>query len=524
MAATFQTRICLAFLVVLAHVTYCPVTGVLRDSNYYTAAVVEFTPSHKWGNNGTLTLRDNYRAYLEYIKEASKQNADIIVFPEDGLTSLYMPHRSLMDSWATVIPSVLDNYVPCTQNTIQNVSETLTSLSCAARQNRIYVVVNIAEKEFCKPNGKRCSDGVSYHNTNVVFDRTGKIVARYRKVNLYMEYNFDPTPIPEVITFDTDFGVKFGTFICFDILFPVPALNLTRTLGISNFVYSTAWFSEMPYLTAVQTQFGWSFAENVNLLVSGYHEPKNGNAGSGIYLGRRGMAVGTITASPEHRLLIARVPKRTQLSESSESSESSEQNEVCEWKLHERRQQIAKPNDAGLDSLDQTKKLDTIRLLHDDLTKYKSVLLNASLTEQLCYGDFCCDFDVRKNSVDSGTSYRAVVYDGVRLYGRDVHAGIRVCSVLQCYNDSIYSCGFPRSSDTAFTVLNITATYDNYHELLVMPTVLDRSLLPMQRFTYSELVNGNQARVSIALDRSTKNLLTFGLYARDFSRDRNDRP
>lgn len=66
-----------------------------------------------------------------------------------------------------------------------------------------------------------------------------------------MEKQFDKTKIPEIVTFDTDFGVKFGTFICFDILFSVPALNLTRTLGVSNIIFTTAWFSEVPFLTGI---------------------------------------------------------------------------------------------------------------------------------------------------------------------------------------------------------------------------------------------------------------------------------
>lgn len=68
-------------------------------------------------------------------------------------------------------------------------------------------------------------------------------------MNLYGEFAFQPSNPPNVITFKTDFGVTFGMFICFDILFPVPALNLTRTLGITDVVFSTAWFSEAPFLT-----------------------------------------------------------------------------------------------------------------------------------------------------------------------------------------------------------------------------------------------------------------------------------
>lgn len=66
-----------------------------------------------------------------------------------------------------------------------------------------------------------------------------------------MEPQFDKIEIPEIVTFDTDFGVKFGTFICFDILFSVPPLSLTRIEGVSNIVYTTAWFSETPFLTGI---------------------------------------------------------------------------------------------------------------------------------------------------------------------------------------------------------------------------------------------------------------------------------
>lgn len=75
------------------------------------------------------------------------------------------------------------------------------------------------------------------------------LVNRYRKVNLYMEAQFDAPDTPDSVTFETDFGVTFGTFTCFDILFPVPGLTLTREQAISNIIFTTAWFSEVPFLT-----------------------------------------------------------------------------------------------------------------------------------------------------------------------------------------------------------------------------------------------------------------------------------
>jgi len=72
---------------------------------------------------------------------------------------------------------------------------------------------------------------------------------RYRKTNLFLEPQFNVTSTPEIVIFKTDFGVNFGTFICFDILFQQPAILLTRLRQITDIVYPTAWFSETPFLT-----------------------------------------------------------------------------------------------------------------------------------------------------------------------------------------------------------------------------------------------------------------------------------
>ena len=41
----------------------------------------------------------------------------------------------------------------------------------------------------------------------------------------------------------------------------------------------------VPFVSALQIQASWSYAEDVNFLASGYNRPKFGSAGSGIYLG-----------------------------------------------------------------------------------------------------------------------------------------------------------------------------------------------------------------------------------------------
>lgn len=47
-------------------------------------------------------------------------------------------------------------------------------------ENKIYVAINLVERNTCEPdsNSKCGFNGTRYHNTNVVFDRAGKIIAR----------------------------------------------------------------------------------------------------------------------------------------------------------------------------------------------------------------------------------------------------------------------------------------------------------------------------------------------------------
>ena len=56
------------------------------------------------------------------------------------------------------------------------------------------------------------------YNTNLVFDRAGTLLAKYWKQNLFFEPVFDVPAEPVFTCFTSDFGVNFGTFTCFDVL------------------------------------------------------------------------------------------------------------------------------------------------------------------------------------------------------------------------------------------------------------------------------------------------------------------
>ncbi|XP_012541929.1 vanin-like protein 1 [Monomorium pharaonis] len=500
-------------LVVCAHLSHQRST---LDATTYVAAVVEY-PS-KYLTNISETLKVNSDAYVRLITKAGHlYKADIIVFPEDGLTSTHLPEREEMEDWTTIIPSASDNYTPCTQNTVE-VSEALKKISCAASDNEIYVVINIAEKAAC--NSTPCpKDKIFYYNSNVVFDRTGKIIARYRKVNLFAtEPQFNVTPIPEVVTFDTDFGVKFGTFICFDILFREPALQLTREHKVTDIVYPTAWYSEAPFLTAVQTQAGWSFAEDVNLLASGYNRPDVGNVGSGIYLGRKGDGIAIMPNTIHEEILIFNVPKIKKKSRYEKNRSHSKKDELKAESYHNGKEYIHE--ELRKKQKNNITYNDKIFLLHEDIYAFETVSLKersfTGIIQTVCQNDFCCEFTVEITKVDPNTKYRLVVFNGIRRYVA-VKAKVRVCGIVQCSSDSILSCGSVQESNTVFSNIEIVAKFHNYKNNLIMPSTLGSDLLPLKDWTFNEYTHDNNINVNMFLNNDTNNLVTFGIYSRDFN-------
>ncbi|XP_049963475.1 uncharacterized protein LOC126484137 [Schistocerca serialis cubense] len=306
-------------LVVLGYLVTISLQASSRNSENYVAAVVEYAPV----SGATLENKDeifmqNVAVYACFMEEAARQGADIIVFPEVGLASMGVPHNpDGTPSLAFYVPEPGAN--PCNDNSSE-IAQGLRELSCAARRHGLYAVVNLPERVNCSgcpcpgfpvtADGEECPpSGAYFHNTNVAFDRTGAIVARYRKFNLFGEPGFVPTPEPEFSIFDTDFGVSFAMFICFDIMFEKPAVTLVREHNICDFAFPTAWFSEAPFLTAVQTQAAWAYSLDVNLLASGYNRPEVGSAGSGIFLGRNGAVRAIMPNTTTSRLLVGTVPK-----------------------------------------------------------------------------------------------------------------------------------------------------------------------------------------------------------------------
>jgi len=158
-------------------------------------------------------------------------------------------------------------------------------------------------------------------------------------------------------------------------------------------------------------------------------------------------------------------------------------------------------------------------LWKDNLSKYKSVPLTSSTRQQLCDGAFCCDFNVEMSSVDPTTKYRLVAFDSFKAYQEPFIAGLRVCGVVICRNDTVESCVELIESETNFSSITINASYPNYEDILVFPIAFGTDLYPLQNYTYNERYENKRVHITATLSKPTKNLVTCGLYTRDFSKD-----
>lgn len=99
------------------------------------------------------------------------------------------------------------------------------------------------------------------------------IFFRYRKYNLYGEEDlFSKPSVPDVSYFDTDFMVRFGLLICFDINYQQPFQDLKKN-QVDVILLPSAWVDELPFLTGYFLETGVFFASLSSREFQTYFQP-----------------------------------------------------------------------------------------------------------------------------------------------------------------------------------------------------------------------------------------------------------
>lgn len=142
---------------------------------------------------------------LKLFEEAGRQGADLVLGAEDmqrlGHYGMYLRDPGIFRSRVETIPG-----------------PTSRRIARVARKYRMYIVACYPEKA-----------GRLYYNTAVLFGRTGRILGKYRKVQLPAGENWVYRPGRSFPVFRTELG-NIGIAICYDIMFP----EIVRCLALNG--------------------------------------------------------------------------------------------------------------------------------------------------------------------------------------------------------------------------------------------------------------------------------------------------
>lgn len=474
------------------------------NDDHYWAGVVEFSfKERSVGNESALVSTPrNLAKYKDIINSPEADPLDIVVFPEYGLSQV---------ETASFVPNPRDLIAPCNNLEYEQV---VRDLSCLARARQKYLVVNLVEKAFCPENNdwRPCAPNGLYHfNTNVVFDRHGRVIARYRKYNLFAEPGINITSWSDAVTFETDFGVWFGTFICFDLMFERPALQLVKQ-GVTDFIFTTMWFSELPFLTAAQIQQAWAYTHNVNFIASGSSYPEIGSTGTGVFAGKRGRIITVMNHDAESKLYVAQVPK------------------IDRPQATINRQPVIKYTPSEMSNL---------KLKRDHIDGYlmSTLPMNVSFHEALlCQETVCCNFTLKYTVTVPSVPYQAfysyvlAVSDIKRTFDGFADGMITACAIFACTDAADRKTCGTRFTDRVTTVvdavrfdsIDIVGEFPDGENVFHLPNSVDTSILPLEvdEIEYSETSfdegDTPRKRIEYKLVKPRSDLLTFAIWGRQF--------
>ncbi|KAB7494996.1 Pantetheinase, partial [Armadillidium nasatum] len=498
----------------------------------YTAAVFEYEPYNIWDDEdkGYGVMQKNVEEVNSAIRTAKLKGADIFVIPEYGLTSVTTYGKKNFTkfyTYTTYFPNPSDLIVPCdSSETNQNI-EALKNMSCTAREESIYLVLNMLEARPCSPNtiasapwleydtyevDDNCpTTGFYFHNAQVVLDRTGALIVRYRKEHLYTpnENYLNPGPMNDYTAhFISDFNVPFAVQICFDIGYEDPAYNYVKNYGVKDVIMSTAWVDYLPFTIADTTQNAWSRGLKINFFIAGYHDPEGAKLGSGIYRQLFDLPpLYTFDKDSGNVLLIAEINTTISSSNSPRVAKPLKDRDVRV------REEVI-----YLGGKDEGR---THLIYYENLQNYSSVTLERGesgqdLTADVCHSDdFCCSLVYQYTG---NLTYKLISFKGQFYVSIDHLLGVQNCAILWCETDDINTCAYVDNglpNDDQFGPFTLSTSSYTIDSIYPGSTHRNLSLISNDLIVYN--VNGETYSLSSSVP--VENLLSSYMFGRWYSHD-----
>lgn len=521
------------FVYFILMVEQLEVVAVENGKNFYTAAVFEHVRYDDVveGLPPEIAIKKNLDMYDIATKTAAQQGADIIVFPEWGLYRHDKANRSTLLPFAEDVPDpTKEVWNPCEDQDIFGDRPVLQRLSCMARDNALFLVVNMVDIKKCFPQGicetsdcsqtrQECgSDGNKFYNTNAIFNRNGTLVSRYYKRHLYFEPDFSTPLYEKPAYFETDFGM-FTTFICFDMSFR-ESVEAVQRKDVTNVAYPTFWYDHFPVAFAIQYQQAWAMTNNVNFLAANVHRVGTGTIGSGIYSGAKGALVYTFNPDGENKLLVSRVPigrdfppdfkteakifriREEDVKDITNDDQDSKVPEQCLIKI------LGPPENLNKDY--RCSEMSTKDYVFKKVEDPEGSM-------QVCHDGACCSLSYSADSMDE--DFYLGLYTGITWVYETYGFCEEMCILIRCgRNDTNEMCNtYPMVSETKFRSLKLSRSFSTPY---VYPSLVKSRirLASTQEWEFSN--NNGEAQITYnAKVESGEPLLTAALYGRCYDKD-----
>jgi len=186
------------------------------------------------------TLRENFQEMATLTRMAVRAGAQIVVTPEYVNTGVGLSHHE-RDLLATDLPAApTDRPVWELPGAGEGISPIVVDYARLSAELGIWLVTNVVERSPPDDDGY-----VTFFNTMIAFDVHGRLVASYRKVNLYFWEYRNVARGDETVSFDTPWG-RFGMLLCFDVMWPKTWSELCSEHGCDFFVVQSYW-EHVPY-------------------------------------------------------------------------------------------------------------------------------------------------------------------------------------------------------------------------------------------------------------------------------------
>ncbi|XP_015915341.2 biotinidase [Parasteatoda tepidariorum] len=502
---------------VLLTVLFMPTAVLCKD--FFTAAVFEHQTrgSDVAVKNLQEAMNRNLKLYAKAASIASQNGVDILVFNEYGLID-DPENQGEMGRYAENIPDpTKQKSNPCIED--HNNRIRLSTISCLARENHMYVVANLIDvqecDEFCHENDvENCAsecpnDGVFIYNTNVAFDREGNLIAKYHKMHPYFESA--DTAQPNFVTFDTEFG-KFGLIICFDSVFG-ESVELAREYGIDTMVFPTYWFDSIAVLNAVELQQAWALANNVNFLAANAQYAETGSLGSGIFSKDSGYLVYTYDNDGDSKLLMANLKIKEDAEVPDISSIIVVREDIAFLKSEETGSNF--PANCFKESVGPAKSINDYRCIRPMTENFTITKLSDPSGEiESCNNGFCCSLKYSTDGLED--EIYLATFNGTSNVKNFYFWWEETCLLIRCDPFNGKECVMqPTTSKTVFKSLEMRAKFEAER---IYPTVTKNyyRLAPKEEWTVETIETETILRFHSIFETP---LVKVALMGRNYKRD-----